>query len=68
MSDHSDRSTRYATLFETLTGQSTLTERQQIDIPVRYDGQGEGTDIADYLETTATEQGLDDVIEESETY
>jgi hypothetical protein len=66
MTDRPDRSTHFATLFETTTGQSTLTEQQQIEIPVRYDEHGEETDIADYLDTTATAQGFDDVIEEPE--
>jgi allophanate hydrolase subunit 1 len=67
MADHPDRSTHFATLFETITDQSTFTEQQEIEIPVRYDGHNDGTDIADYLDTTATDQGLDDVIEEPET-
>jgi len=67
MADHPDRSTDFATLFETVTGQSTLTEHQQIDIPVRYDEHRKETDIADYLNTTATAQGFDDVIEVPET-
>jgi hypothetical protein len=66
MANHLDRSTHFATLFETITGQSTVTEQQQIEIPVRYDEHSEETDIADYLDTTATDQGLDDVIEEPE--
>ena len=68
MADHPDRSTHFAALFETITGQSTLIEQQQIEIPVRYDEHSEETDIADYLDMTATAQGFDDVIEEPETY
>jgi hypothetical protein len=67
MPDNPDRTTHFATLFETITGQSTVTERQQIDIAVRYDEHGAETDIVDYLDTTATEQGFDDVIEDPET-
>jgi hypothetical protein len=66
MAKHPDRSTHFATLFETITGQSTVTEEQQIEIPVRYDEYREETDISDYLDTAATDQGLDDVIEEPE--
>lgn len=68
MTDHPDQNTHFATLFETITGQSTLTEHQQIEIPVRYGEHREETDISDYLDTTATVQGLDDVIEGPETY
>jgi hypothetical protein len=67
MPDPPDRSTHFATLFETITGQSTVTERQQIEIAVRYDEHRDETDIVDYLDTTATEQGFDDVIEDPET-
>jgi hypothetical protein len=66
MSENPDRSTHFTTLFETITGQSTVTEQQQIEIPVRYDETGEETAIADYLDTKATDQGFDDVIEEPE--
>jgi hypothetical protein len=66
MAEHPGRSTHFATLFETITGQSTVTEQQQVEIPVRYDEHGEEIDVADYLDTAATDQGLDDVIEEPE--
>jgi hypothetical protein len=66
MTERPDRSTDFATLFETITGQSTVTERQQIEIPVRCDEHGEEAATVDYLETTATAQGFDDVIEEPE--
>jgi len=67
MADHPDRSTHFATLFETITGQSTVIQQHQIEIAVRYDEHREETDIVDYLDTRATDQGLDDVIEEPET-
>lgn len=66
MAEHPGRSTHFATLFETITGQSTVTEQQQVEIPVRYDEHGEEIDVTDYLDTAATDQGLDDVIEEPE--
>lgn len=68
MADQPERSTHFATLFETITGQSTLTEQQQIEVTVRYDEHREKIDISDYLDTTATAQGFDDVIDEPETY
>jgi hypothetical protein len=67
MADQPDRGAHFATLFETITGQSTLTEQQQIEIPVRYDEDREETHISDYLDTTATAKGFDDVIDEPET-
>jgi hypothetical protein len=66
MAEHPGRSTHFATLFETITGQSTVTEQQQVEIPVRYDEHREEIDVTDYLDTAATDQGLDDVIEEPE--
>lgn len=68
MADHSNQSTHFATLFETVTGQSTFTEQQQIDIPVRYAERGEEVAISDYVDATATAQGFEDVIEKPETY
>lgn len=63
MPDRPDRIADFAALFETLTGQSTLTERQRIDVAVRCDERGEETKIADYLHMDATAQGFEDVIE-----
>jgi hypothetical protein len=68
MADLPDRTTHFATLFETIAGQSTLTEQQRIEIPIRYDEHREDTDVADYLNTTAIAQGFDDVIEEPENF
>lgn len=65
MADHPDRSTHLATLFEPITGRSTLTE-QQIEIPVRSDDHTQKTAIADSLDTTT--QGFEDGTEERETY
>jgi hypothetical protein len=68
MADRPERTTHYATLFETITGQTTITERQQTDISVRIDDPGEESTIADYVSTTATDPGFEDVIENPETY
>jgi len=54
MADRPGRSTH----FETITGQSTVTDHQQIDIPVRYDDRREETDISDSLDTTAKARGF----------
>ncbi|MFB6297992.1 MAG: hypothetical protein ABEH56_05695 [Salinirussus sp.] len=68
MTDPTDRSTNFATLFEAITGKTTLTEHQQIDIAVRYDDKVAEMDLSDYLDTAATAPEFDDVIDEHETY
>lgn len=68
MANQSEPTTQFATLFETITGQSTITEQQQIEVTVRYDERSDETAISEYLDTRATAQGFEDVIEESETY
>jgi hypothetical protein len=68
MTNRSERATHFATLFETVTGQSVLTDEQQIEVPVRYDERGEKTEISEYLDTTATAQGFGDVIDGPDAY
>lgn len=63
MTDRHDRADRFAALFEAITGRSTVTERQRIDVAVRCDERGTETDVAAYLDTVATARGFDDVIE-----
>lgn len=68
MTNRSERTAHFATLFETITGQSTFTDEQQIEVPVRYDEHGEEVDVSDYLDTTVTARGFEDVIDGPETY
>jgi hypothetical protein len=67
MSDRSDRTAHFATLFESITGQTTITEHQRSDIQVRIDDTRSERSIAEYIETAATADGFDDVIDEPET-
>ena len=68
MANRSDRTTDFAVLFETITGQSTITEHQRTEIPVRLDDQNEESAIAEYVDATATAPGFDDVIDDPEPY
>jgi hypothetical protein len=68
MPNRSGGTADFATLFETITGRSTLTDEQRIEVPVRYDEHGEEVDVSDYLDTTATAQGFEDVIDGPETH
>lgn len=67
MSERSNRTAHFAALFESITGQTTITELQQFDISVRLDENGAESNVSDYIETTATADGLEDVIDEPET-
>lgn len=68
MSEQPTQHPHFASLFEDITGQSTLTEHQQTDITVRIaDGRTEG-DIEQYVDSAATADGFDDVIDDPETY
>lgn len=68
VTDRSERARHFATLFETITGQSTLTERQRNDVPVRYDEREEATQVSEYVGSAVAAQGFDDVIEDPESY
>lgn len=68
MANRSDRTTDFAVLFETITGQSTITEHQRTEIPVRLDAQNEESAVAEYVDATATAPGFDDVIDDPEPY
>lgn len=68
MSERSNRATHFATLFESITGQTTITERQRSDILVRLDENGAESTVADYIDTAATADGLEDAIDEPETH
>ncbi|MGA9399785.1 hypothetical protein [Haladaptatus sp.] len=65
--NRTERSEHFASLFESITGQPTITEPQQTDIPVRLDESGEGETISHYLATAGANE-LDDVINEPDTY
>jgi hypothetical protein len=68
MGDRPEQVRQLATLFESVTGQSTVTERQQIEVPVRYEERGERGEPSDSVETAVTAHGFEDVIDQSQTY
>lgn len=70
MSATDDRTTQLAdlaSLFERVTGTETVVERQQTDAPSRLDDE-EGRQLSAYLHDATTATGLDDTIDEHESY
>lgn len=68
VSKTANRTERLGLLFVAVTGRSTVTERQQSDHPNRFDEQREVDSIATYIGAMATEDGLEDAIQEPERY
>lgn len=68
MGDRPEQVRQLATLFESVTGQSAVTERQQIEVPVRYEERGARGDTPDSVETAVTAHGFEDVIDQPQTY
>jgi hypothetical protein len=60
----SGRTNRLASLFVDVTGQSSITERQRVDVAVRVD---ERDDDARYLADATGTDGLEDAIGDPET-
>jgi hypothetical protein len=64
VSEHSGRTDRLASLFVDVTGQSSITERQRVDVAVRVD---ESDDDARSLAAATGIDGLEDAIGDPET-
>lgn len=60
-------SSRFAEIFLEITDQSTITDSQQIEVPVRVDNLIEEQNIAAYLDEIPRADGLEDVITEPES-
>lgn len=58
---------QYASLFESITGETTITEPQQTEIPVRLDEYAEEQSISTFVTVTSKNDGLADAIEQPET-
>ncbi|KZN25265.1 hypothetical protein A4G99_01760 [Haladaptatus sp. R4] len=67
MMNRTERTEHFASLFESITGEPTITEPQQTDIPIRLDESGEEETISQYLATAGAHE-FDDVINEPDTY
>jgi hypothetical protein len=57
----------YASLFETITGESTITEAQQEEQSARSTDHTESAAISEYLNAATREDGLDDAVEAPES-
>ncbi|EMA56108.1 hypothetical protein [Halococcus thailandensis] len=66
MTKQSDHTEDFAALFETVTGQSTITEYQQTDSSKRFGEPEEEKHISNYVDAAAIDNGFEDVIEEPE--
>lgn len=62
MAGPSNHTRRLTSLFETITGQSTVTEKQRIDPPGRFAERPK----ANYIDTGVRDDGLDDAVPEPE--
>lgn len=63
MSESSAGSDQLGALFVRVTGQSTVTERQSVEVPVRFIDTSKGTDLSKYVGSQASAPGLDDAID-----
>ncbi|MFB6253529.1 MAG: hypothetical protein ABEI06_02850 [Halobacteriaceae archaeon] len=66
MNNKSDIQSNYASLFEKITGKSTVVEEQNEHAKVGFDISCEEKSIASYIHSNVTEQTFDDVIDEPE--
>lgn len=66
MATPSDHTQELTSLFETITGQSTVTEKQQNEHPARFIEQVEENSIATYVDTVVRDDGLDDAVQDPE--
>jgi hypothetical protein len=68
MKDRPEQVSQLASLFEKVTGETSVTERQEIEVPVRYEERAERRDLAEATETAVTAHGFEDVIDQPQTY
>lgn len=67
MADAQEGDCQLADLFETITGQSTIVERQEGTEERRLDEDGEERSIRRYVSAASAATGLDDAIEVPES-
>lgn len=67
VTEPSIRTGELGSLFVRVTGQSTVTDRQRDDYPIRFTEHEEGRDITAYLYGMTVADGLDEAIPEPET-
>lgn len=59
---------RYAALFESITGESTIVTRQDSSCETRLDAHGTGREISDYVTIVGSANGLEDAIGQPELF
>lgn len=66
MATSRDDTQYFASMYESITGHTTITDPQQIDGSVRFENLAEEQTVSNYLHSIVKADGLEDVIEDPE--